>query len=133
MPRPRKPTALLEQSGSFEKHPERRREREGEAVNLNPLGPAPAHLNAAQRVAWAELERITPTGVLTEADRPFLEMTCMLLALLRDLGATMETSKIARLESCRGRLGLTPADRSRVKALPIAKGNTFASLGRRPA
>lgn len=133
MPRPRKPTALLEQSGSFEKHPERRREREGEPVNPNPLGPPPAHLNAAQRAAWGELERITPAGVLSEADRPFLEMTCMLLALLRELGAVMETSKIARLESCLGRLGLTPADRSRVRALPGMKGNTFASLGRRPA
>lgn len=128
MARPRTPTEVLELRGSFDKHPERRKERAGEPMVSAPLGPPPAHLRPSQRAAWLELERIA--WWLTEADRPIVELTAILLGGLRDLGPSLPDAKIRRLESCLSSLGLTPVARSKV-SVPgqQQRRNKFANNG----
>lgn len=65
MGRPRKPTRMLELSGYSAKHPERRKEREGEPIVTEPLGSPPAYLDESERACWEELSgmayRLTKT------------------------------------------------------------------------
>lgn len=120
MGRPRLPTAVHEVKGSFIAHPERRRPSEPKAAR--PLGAAPKRLTEQQREAWAEIVDTAIPGVLTGADRVLVELAARLLA---DIWAADEvpTMKAARLEACLGRMGMTPADRSRVSVAPTEPTN----------
>ena len=128
MARPRTPTNVLDMRGAFTHNPGRLRDRQDEPQSDNPLGPAPAYFNVDQLAAWAEIERIAPQGVLTDADRLVVEIAAHLLAAFRTHGAIMETAKIGRLESLLGRLGLSPVDRSKVtNSGEKKKANSFAA------
>ena len=56
MPRPRKPTNVLELNGSLAKHPDRARERVGEPQDDRALGPPRDGMEPDARAAW--LDRI---------------------------------------------------------------------------
>jgi hypothetical protein len=79
MGRPRKSTALLELSGYFRKHPDRRRARANEPVSNGPLGDPPEHFDAQQCAMWKELARASPAGVLGGSDRAYFEILCGLM------------------------------------------------------
>lgn len=111
MARPRLPTAVKEMTGAFIKHPERRPKAEPKPPAG--LGPAPRRLSPAQRECWDELVDQAAAGVLTKSDRTIVELAARLMAELWS-AAEIAPAKAARLESALGRLGLTPADRSRV-------------------
>ena len=117
MSRPRKGFSELELSGSFAKHPERRRERENEPMPRGelPKNP-PSYFTPEQAEIWRELRRGAPDGVLTDADYHCVELACILMAKVR--AGEAKPSEIAVLSSLLARLGLTPADRNRVRALP---------------
>jgi phage terminase small subunit len=123
MPRPRKPTRLLLLTGANVAHPERMRERELEPKDERPLGPPPAWLSTEQLSAWKEIESLAPW--LARADRVAVEVASVLLAAFRCEGTALAPSLIARLETTLGRLGLTPADRSRVAESPAREENPF--------
>ena len=111
----RTPTEILELRGAFIANPQRRRERENEPKNLDPLGGPPAHLAEQEKSAWLQLESEAVDGVLTRSDRAHLEITSGLLALLREAGAAgMPGEKMNLLVRCLGLMGFNPADRSRV-------------------
>jgi hypothetical protein len=134
----RKPTKQLEDSGAFEHDPQRRRAREHEPVPDGPLGDPPEYFSEAQRGIWQELAEQVPHGVLTVADRILVEITAKLIARMRDPEDQLKASETNQIISCLSRMGLTPADRSRV-AVPKPAEETpdpFAELaaqGRSPA
>lgn len=129
MARPRKPTALHQLSGSIQHDPQRFQERVNEPIDNRALGGPPLWLTAEQRVCWEEIERISAPGVLCFGDRVAVEMTAVLLASFRALGASFSDTKFRRLEAMLGQLGLTPAARSKVTARGTANsGNKFTRI-----
>lgn len=112
MSRPRTPTAILEQKGAFRKDPQRKEARKSEPRPTGELGDAPEHLSEAQKAIWAELSGICPPKVLTNADRWTVEIAVRLMAKVRDDSIT--NGQLAQLIVCLSRMGMTPADRSKV-------------------
>lgn len=112
MPRPRKPTEVLELTGAFRANPQRR--RSVGAKSDKELGDPPIHLNLKENAAWREVVRNAPAGVLTSADRILVEMVARLLARFRT--EWLKGSELALMLQCLVRLGWTPADRSKVVA-----------------
>jgi hypothetical protein len=110
--RPRKATAILEASGAFLRHPERRRAREKEPKPNAPLGEPPKRLPPNQRSIWRELLlQITP-GVAKISDRLLFEVLVVLTNRFREGCAT--PTELRLITSIATKFGLSPADRSRV-------------------
>lgn len=123
MSRPHMPSYLLEARGSFKKNPNRKRV---DVVDGRTLGGPPEHLSEPERAAWIELADNALPDTLGRADRTTLELTVSLLLKLRS-GAAM-ASELSLLATQLAKLGMSPADRSRVAAIPKAKKNDFADL-----
>ena len=127
MPARRKPTALLEASGAFDKNPGRRREREGEPVSEGPIGEPPADwlagaaINArlaAQVELWREIVEMAQFGVLSSMDRIFVESTVFLMYKIRRAAAGLgkaTSGDFAQLNKNLAQMGCIPSERSRVK------------------
>jgi hypothetical protein len=124
MGRPRTPTKVLQITGAYKAHPERRRNNEPEPSGQ--IGEAPEHFATQDlRDVWAEFIRITPDGVLTVSDRIHLEVVCQLVIEYRSDPVEFTAAKLTRLESMIGKLGLNPSDRSKVVVPGKPKGNAF--------
>lgn len=81
MARPRKPTALKVVAGNPGKRAISKQEPDPEY--LNDLTP-PAHLGTAAKAVWQEIAApLRAARVLTELDRPMLEMACNSIATYR--------------------------------------------------
>lgn len=128
MPARRKPTALLEASGAFDKNPSRRRDREDEPVPEGPLGGPPedwvtgAAAGSPQCQAWVniwdEVTTMAQFGVLSSMDRMHVENICYLQHRIRRMarGAMKwSTSDFNELNKHLGQIGCIPSERSRVK------------------
>ena len=125
MSRPRKPTALLKLEGAFKNHPKREKEREHEPQVVEPLGDPPDSLDEAEQARWNEIAAMAPWA--TYADRIIVEELARLWMMSRRRTATPAHGK--RLDWCLSRLGLTPSDRSKVKAPPKREEqNPYAEL-----
>lgn len=122
MPRPRKPTATLELTGAFKKNPQRAAARKGEPKPSGPLGAPPDYLSETERACWNELSELSPAGVLTNADRPLVELGSRLWAKIREDGIGgkygVTVGEIAQYKDCLIRMGLTPVDRSKINLAP---------------
>jgi len=126
MARPRTPTNVLELRGSFAKDPQRRRE---DAETAGEIGDPPADFSDGERTAWSEIVQNAPLRVLTIADRQIVEITSRLMAESRENWLDFTAAKIGRLEAMLGKLGMTPADRSRVSSGKDGNNrNAFADL-----
>jgi phage terminase small subunit len=133
---------MLEQNGSFDHDPQRRAAREGEPAPSGPLGDPPVTFTKAQRKAWLELILQAPENVLTISDRVMVELYCTLVARMRGGDPDPEREgKIKPPENLKaaeanlllnllGRMGLTPADRSRVHAPSTKKEAADDTFGR---
>lgn len=135
MPRHRKPTNLLLLNGAIDHDPKRYANRTQEPKPTGDLGAPPAHFEEQLTQIWNELVEQVPPGVLTSADRFILEITCSLTLKMRNL--TISTGETTQLISCLGRLGLTPADRSRVTvdpsvSTPLIPESKFAKFANKP-
>ena len=129
MARPRKPSNVLELNGSFKNHPERARERENEPVPEAPLGGPPDYLSELELVCWNEIVRLCHPGTVFENDRMVIEHTARAWAGLRASKEYTNTALMIRLEAGLTKLGLTPADRSRVQVLKRdPNANSFAKF-----
>lgn len=127
MPRPRKPTAVLELQGAFKKDPQRGRARANEPRPTGMIGAAPAGFDPELIAIWDELSRDIPPGVLTNADRLMLEITCRLTQKLRN--GRIHGGELSVLAGCCTRLGMTPADRSKIAVPKQEKAeNRFTKL-----
>ena len=121
MSRPRTPTAALESTGAFVKHPERKRARASEPHPTGELGDPPKHLRPDEKETWRELAALIPPGVAKNCDRWHVEETVCLMALsrrMRAVGQRLSSSDGNRLDGNLGKMGMNPADRSRVSATP---------------
>jgi hypothetical protein len=114
MGRPKLPSKVKVIKGSF--RPCRENPAEPPAT---PLGSAPAHLNDSQKGIWDELVKAIVPGVLAQSDRMILEIASVLLAEFRENG-TLSVGNMSHLISVLARLGMSPADRSKV-SLPDPK------------
>jgi hypothetical protein len=90
------------------------RKRDEAVVEFSgPLGRAPRHLHPARKKVWIELAHIVPIGTVELCDRWAFELlVCLMCKFRRGRAKTGEVTQIANLLA---RLGMTPADRSRVK------------------
>jgi hypothetical protein len=126
MARPRTPTNVLAMRGSFKHDPQRK--REDAAVNGD-IGTPPPYFNARESVAWQEIVDNAPIGVLSSADRQIVEVLSRLIAECRESFIDFPVQKLARIESMLGKLGMTPADRSKVSGKKQDNNrNAFADL-----
>jgi hypothetical protein len=114
--RPRTSTASLESRGAFVHNPGRRVARANEPRPTGALGRPPKHLLDEEKRIWRELARIAPPGVLTNSDRWLAEIAVRLMTRTRQ--GTARTMEFSQLVQCLAKMGLTPADRSRVSAVP---------------
>lgn len=112
---PRKPTNVLELAGAFKRNPKRGAARANEPEPVGVIGDAPAHLNESEKACWAGIVAMCHEGSLCTADRLILEHASRVLAALRASTEYSDTKMMVRFESVLEKLGLSPADRSRVQ------------------
>jgi len=130
---------MHELNGSFDQHPERRKERALEPKPEGLLGPPPASFSEADYtgkrllVIWNEIVSQCPPGVLTFADRMHVELACRLMHRIRT--STAKSGDYSRLDALLGKMGMNPADRSKVSIMPTSlpshetsRSKTFADL-----
>lgn len=123
MARPRLPTNVHELKGSFKKDPARGRAREDEPVAVGELTDPPAEMPPEVAERWREVVGLAHKGVLCEVDALIVEQTAYLLHYLRETKWAVSPAVMVRYEACLGKLGMTPADRSKVSAFkPKGKG-----------
>lgn len=114
MGRPRTPTNVLELKGSLKRHPERR-DAEHEPKPDKPIRKTvPDWMNRAEAKVWRELKAACAPGVLTGSDNAVLELAACLVAEFRECPQDFPTSRINPMISALARLGMTPADRSKI-------------------
>ena len=122
MARPRKPTKILQLSGSFQGRPDRKKQREGEPQPAANAGRPPRHLTTDQKKIWTEITKKTPEGVITAMDRISLEIVCCLLDRFRQANSgkaeRLQGAELSALMRGLSSLGMTPADRSKV-SVPV--------------
>src|SRR4051812_9883515 len=112
MGRPRTPSAVLELTGSFKKHPDRKKARAQEPVASGPIGTPPARFDAELTEIWYEMVDLIPPGVLAKSDRLAVEIACRLTRKVFHDG--INGAELSTLNSLLARFGMTPADRSKV-------------------
>ena len=116
MARPRKSSAAMEASGSFDRDPARRRVDPKADGNL---GKPPKHLTAERAKIWRELVKTMPEGVGAAADRIAFEVLVSLADKFRNSDRGLSSSELTNFTSLLGKFGLTPASRSNV-AIPVS-------------
>jgi hypothetical protein len=116
MPRPRTPTATLNAKGSFLHDPKRKRARLHEPRPTSSLGGPPERFCARDQAIWFEVAAMLPAGVAANCDRWAVELLVCLMSKFR--AGRAKSSEAKQIESLLGKMGLTPADRSRVSADP---------------
>ena len=122
MGRQRKSTEELERRGAFDHNPARGRDRSAEPVVTDELGDPPADFlnpksptSLALLGCWNEIVAAAREVRLTRADRIHVEMTARQLYKCRRYGA--KAGDYGQLDRFLSKLGLNPADRSRVQGV----------------
>jgi len=114
MPAHRVPTSSLESKGSFLKHPERKRARADEPKPTGELGEPPNDLDGEEKKAWYYLASLLAPGVVSNMDRASMEEMACLRVICKGKRATAAERQLYR--GYLAAFGMTPADRSRVRA-----------------
>lgn len=127
--------AVLEASGAFKKHPERRRDNEPNTGRG--VGPPPEYLNETEKKIWDDTVADCAGGVFQSSDRAMLEIYCVLLAEVRPgefVGGKWQRKKHwdyvpqGKIQLClqlASKFGMTSADRGKV-AVPGNSGSSDA-------
>ena len=119
MGRNRKPKALAELDGTFEKHPERRAAYEQEPKPAGPLGEPPrgfdpeSYTGSRLLEIWNEIVAGAPAGILSNADRMHVEMTCR--AIFRIRYREPKASDFNTVREFLGKMAMNPADRPKIQ------------------
>jgi hypothetical protein len=91
------------------------------------LGPPPKRLDAELKAIWFEIVEMVPDGVLAKSDRLAIEITCRLVRKV--FHDSINGAELSTLNSLLARLGMTPADRSRINVPKAAQNqDEFAAL-----
>lgn len=135
MARPKTPTNVLQLRGAFKKHPERKPAAGTEPELKADIGAPPEYLDSDIKALWHELVGQSCAGVLGDADRCILEIAATLMAEFRrggrdENGRPLFTdARLSRLQAALGQLGMTPADRSKVKVpQKVPAANPFGEI-----
>lgn len=129
MARPRKPSNVLELKGAFSKNPKRGAARANEPDPVGDIGEAPAYLDENEKACWYEIVKMCHAGSLCAADALIVEHGARVLAALRANPIYEDVKLMVRLEATLGKLGLTPADRSKVQVVKAKEvENPFAKF-----
>ncbi len=121
MARPKTPTNVLQLKGSYKKNPNRKPEAGTEPELKAGVGSPPEYLEDDVKAVWHEIVSLACDGVLGDSDRLILELAATLMAEFRrggrdEQGRPLFTdARLSRLQAALGQLGMTPADRSKVK------------------
>jgi hypothetical protein len=119
MGRNRKPKAVHELSGTFEKHPERKAAFANEPKPKGPLGDPPKSFDpegfTGSRLLeiWNEIVSQAPPGVLTSSDRLHVEVTCRIIYRIRY--GTAKSGDFSSVKEFLGKMAMNPADRPKVQ------------------
>lgn len=123
MPAIRKPVSVLQLSGSFRKDPQRRRV---DPPTDGPIGRAPRQKPLTLAEAWNYIVKCAPKGALRDRDRVYLEVAASLFVQFRQSPAEFHPAKLARLEMMLAKMGMNPADASRVSVTkPVQPGDEW--------
>ena len=115
MPRPRTPLAKARLTGEAAKRPERFRDRANPATKGKPVGDPPAYMDREAKAVWRELAR--KLGWLEVEDRLALESAALAAGQVRTLhkaGEVVTGALLSAMNVALGKLGASPADRSKV-------------------
>jgi hypothetical protein len=113
---------LVELSGAFRKHPERKRV---DPPTSGPLGDPPPTLDEQYHATWHELASMAHVGVLQRADRILVEIAVRVLYSLRTT-ALPKSSQFGTLIKCLSLMGMSPVDRSKVYVTQDKPANPFS-------
>ncbi len=126
MGRPRQAAQIIKLKGAHKVNPGRYKNLDNEPQPTKPLGKMPGYFNEDEAACWNELVEMTPAGVLFNADRWVVETACRLMAKFRqDWLSGAEFSQLVALMS---RMGLSPADRSKIKVEKPKEDNPFDGM-----
>jgi len=126
--RPRKPSNILDISGAFKAHPERKAARANEPEVVGELGDAPDWMTPAQKSIWREIAKEMHKNVCGEQDRQQFASLVLVTERIRKPDAPI--AAFAEQRMMLARFGLNPADRSRVQqGKPKKDDNPFAEFG----
>jgi phage terminase small subunit len=115
--------------GAFHKNPKRGVARANEPDPVGDIGEAPAYLDEKEKACWHEIVKMCHAGSLCAADALIVEHGARVLAALRASPVYEDVKLMVRLEATLGKLGLTPADRSKVQVVKAkAVENPFAKF-----
>jgi hypothetical protein len=118
MPTPKKTLAELQLSGAYQQNKKRYEHLTNPVVTIQlPIGRPPAHLEAAEKGAWAELVRTAHPGLLARSDRLCLEIAAKLIVRMRTSDA--KTSELNALMTVLAKMGMTPAARLKMNLQPL--------------
>lgn len=115
MSRPRKPTSVMLLKGAHKEHPGRWR-RQHRNLEPTPRGPLlaepPDYFTQPQRAAFIWFVESAPWKVLSQAERPLIELGAVLIARFRQNPREFSAAKMQRLLSILDHCGMTPAART---------------------
>lgn len=132
MPRPRTPLAKAKLTGADAKHPDRFRDRSEPVTKGRPVGNPPGYMNKEAATAWRELARTL--GWLEVEDRGAVEVAALAIGQVRTMhkvGEPVTAALFSAMNTALGKLGATPADRSKVSTgAPEDDDDPFAQFDR---
>lgn len=112
MPRPRKPSNILELNGAFKANPQRRRK----VIHPAPtdLGAPPAWMTREQAAVWHEIMEIAPPNIIKSTDAIAVSVFACLVCEFRADPVLFSSARVAQLMGFFSRFGMTPADREKI-------------------
>lgn len=123
MAAPRKPSNVLELSGSFKTHPERKRPNEPEARGPFPkTAPRILGLSKEEKRVWKWIVGMVPLGVLKGSDVATVAVATRLMH--KFITNEIKPPELNRLSVELGKLGLSPSDRAKLQ-VEKGKANKF--------
>jgi hypothetical protein len=109
MPRPRKPSNVLELNGAFKHNPDRKRATVKAAHGV--VGDPPEHFDEIQRREYAEIVRLAPPGVLKPSDAQSVALLATLMAEFHQAPYAFNAAKYGATLKLLQQFAMTPSSR----------------------
>lgn len=119
--RPRTPSKIMELRSSHSYSTRSIREGEPKEEDLSPLPPPPPDMDVEVKECWREILSLCHQDIMCNADALVMEELSYLLFKCRKAKFDVHPGILSRFEACLAKLGMTPADRSRVARLDFQK------------
>ena len=113
MPRVKKSARILELTGAYKKHPERKNKDEPEVRGLTSKD-VPKDLSSHEKKVFKRLVGYMPPGVYTVAEIPLLSLVARLQSEMEINYEEFTAAKMGHLMKGIIQLGMTPGERSKL-------------------